>query len=68
MEVRKSQSFTLSEVTIALEILKFSLRINDLKVLVQRPDFITLYRKFSKMREKMLESPEIEDEGEETQE
>ncbi len=55
MEIRRSQSFTLSEASIALEILKFALRNNDLKLLVQRSDFISLYRKFSKMREKMLE-------------
>jgi hypothetical protein len=55
LEVRKSQSFTHGEVSVALEILKFAMRNNDLKVLAQKPDFISLYRKFSKMREKMAE-------------
>jgi len=54
-ELRKSQSFTFAETAVALDILRFAMRNNDLKVLVQRPDFITLYRKFSKMREKMAE-------------
>jgi hypothetical protein len=54
-DIRKSQSFTYSEVTVGLEILRFAMRNNDLKVLSQRPDFISLYRKFSRMRDKMDE-------------
>ena len=58
MEVRKSQSFTMGEITIGLEIMKFAMRSNDLKVLAQRADFISLYRKFSRMKEKMAEMAE----------
>lgn len=67
MEVRKSQSFTLGEVAIALEILKLAMRTNDTRVLAQRPDFITLYRKFSRMKDKMSESPELVDDGEDVE-
>lgn len=55
IEIRKSQSFTYGEVSVALEILKFAMRSNDLRVLAHRPDFISLYRKFSRMKEKMTE-------------
>jgi len=55
-EVRKSQSFTGGEVAVALEIMKVAMRNNDLKVLSQKPDFISLYRKFSKMRDKIAEN------------
>ena len=55
MEIRKSQSFTFGEVSVSLEIMRFAMRSNDLRVLAQKPDFITLYRKFSRMREKMAE-------------
>jgi predicted nuclease with TOPRIM domain len=54
-DIRKSQSFTYSEVTVGIEIMRFAMRSNDLKVLSQRPDFISLYRKFSRMRDKMDE-------------
>lgn len=54
-EIRKSQSFTFAEVSVGIEILRFAMRSNDLKVLSQRPDFIALYRKFSRMRDKMAE-------------
>jgi len=56
MEIRKSQSFTFGEVSVALEIMRFATRSNDLRVLAQKPDFITLYRKFARMREKMAEA------------
>ncbi len=55
IDIRKSQSFTLGEVAVGLEIMKFAMRNNDLKVLAQRSDFISLYRKFSRMKEKMEE-------------
>lgn len=55
-DVRKSQSFTLGEVAVGLEIMKFAMRNNDLKVLSQRSDFISLYRKFARMKEKMEEA------------
>ncbi|GEM_PF-6549651 len=58
IEIRKSQSFTYGEVSVALEILKFAMRSNDLRVLAHRPDFISLYRKYSKMKEKMMEMAE----------
>lgn len=54
MEIRKSQSFTLGEVAIAIEILKAATRNKDLGSFVQRDDFVTLYRKFVRMKEKML--------------
>jgi len=54
-EIRKSQSFTFGEVSLALELLRFATRSNDLKVLAQKPDFIALYRKFSRMRDKIAE-------------
>jgi hypothetical protein len=54
-DVRKSQSFTYSEISVGIEIMRFAMRSNDLKVLSQRPDFISLYRKFSRMRDKMDE-------------
>jgi len=54
-EIRKSQSFTFAEVSVGIEIMRFAMRSNDLKVLSQRPDFISLYRKFSRMRDKMAE-------------
>jgi poly(A) polymerase Pap1 len=53
MESRKSQSFTLGEVAIAIEILKAATRNKDLKSFVQREDFVTLYRKFLRMMEKI---------------
>ena len=53
MEIRKSQSFTLGEVAIALEVLKTATRNKDLKIFVQREDYVTLYRKFVRMMEKM---------------
>ncbi|MFH1529656.1 MAG: hypothetical protein ABIK09_02855 [Pseudomonadota bacterium] len=53
MEIRKSQSFTLGEVAIALEVLKTAMRNKDLKIFVQREDYVTLYRKFVRMMEKM---------------
>lgn len=56
MDVRKSQSFTIGEVTVGLEILKFAMRSNDMKVLAHRADFISLYRKFARMKEKMEEA------------
>ncbi len=56
LDVRKSQSFTIGEVTVGLEILKFAMRSNDLKVLAHRTDFISLYRKFARMKEKMEEA------------
>jgi hypothetical protein len=55
LDLRKSQSFTTSEVLIALDIMRFAMRSNDLKVLAQKPDFITLYRKFTRMKDKMAE-------------
>ncbi len=58
IEIRKSQSFTYGEVSVALEILKFAMRSNDLRVLAHRPDFISLYRKFSRMKEKIAELAE----------
>ena len=54
-DIRKSQSFTYSEVCVGIEIMRFAMRSNDLKVLSQRSDFISLYRKFSRMRDKMDE-------------
>ncbi len=48
----------MGEITIGLEIMKFAMRSNDLKVLAQRADFISLYRKFSRMKEKMAEMAE----------
>ena len=56
LDVRKSQSFTIGEVTVGLEILKFAMRSNDMKVLAHRSDFISLYRKFARMKEKMEEA------------
>jgi hypothetical protein len=53
MEIRKSQSFTLGEVAIALEVLKIATRNKDLKIFVQREDYVTLYRKFVRMMDKM---------------
>jgi len=53
MEIRKSQSFTLGEVAIALEVLKTATRNKDLKIFVQREDYVTLYRKFVRMMDKM---------------
>lgn len=53
MEARKSQSFTIGEVMIAIEILKAATRNKDLKSFVQRDDFVTLYRKFLRMMEKI---------------
>jgi len=53
MEIRKSQSFTLGEVALAIEVLKAATRNKDLKIFVQRDDFVTLYRKFVRMMEKM---------------
>jgi hypothetical protein len=53
MEIRKSQSFTLGEVAIALEVLKAATRNKDLKIFVQREDYVTLYRKFVRMMDKM---------------
>ena len=53
MENRKSQSFTLGEVAIALEVLKIATRNKDLKIFVQREDYVTLYRKFVRMMDKM---------------
>ena len=53
MEIRKSQSFTLGEVAIALDVLKAATRNKDLKIFVQRDDYITLYRKFVRMMDKM---------------
>ncbi|MBM4371251.1 MAG: hypothetical protein FJ098_06330 [Deltaproteobacteria bacterium] len=58
MEIRKSQSFTVGEVAIALEILKAATRNKDMKIFVQREDFVTLYRKFVRMSGKM--NPEDE--------
>ena len=55
MEIRKSQSFTYGEVNVALELMKFALRNNDLRVLAGRDDFIALYRKFSRMEQKIAE-------------
>jgi hypothetical protein len=54
-EIRKSQSFTFGEVSLALELMRFATRSNDLKVLAQKADFISLYRKFSRMRDKISE-------------
>ncbi len=53
MEIRKSQSFTLGEVAIALDVLKAATRNKDLKIFVQRDDYVTLYRKFVRMMDKM---------------
>ncbi len=53
MEIRKSQSFTLGEVAIALEVLKAATRNKDLKIFAQRDDYVTLYRKFVRMMDKM---------------
>jgi len=53
MEIRKSQSFTLGEVAIALEVLKIATRNKDLKIFVHREDYVTLYRKFVRMMDKM---------------
>ena len=53
IEIRKSQSFTFGEASTALEILKFAMRCNDLRGLAQRPDFVSIYRKFAGMKEKL---------------
>ena len=60
-DIRKSQSFTQREVAVGIEIFKFAMRSNDLRVLAHRPDFISLYRKFTKMLDKM--SGNEKDEG-----
>ena len=64
-EVRRSQSFTFTEISVGLEILKYAMRANDLKLLAQRSDFISLYRKFARMKEKMAELKEAREKAEE---
>lgn len=53
IEISKSQSFTFGEAPTALEIMKFAMRCNVLTGLAQRPDFVSVYRKFAGMKEKL---------------